>query len=107
MMASSEMLWPRWAARRSWGLDGSVQRLGRAGFQPAKVTQAMVPVMGPTRVRFVGASLVVVEALGPGDAQHLAGAGLALRQRKAQIVNCFGGNADDGVVLRAELRVDQ
>ena len=51
MIVSSERLRPREAARRSSGSEGSVQRLGRAGFQPTKVTQAIVPVMGPTRER--------------------------------------------------------
>ena len=51
--------------------------------------------------------MVFVKALGPGGAEHLAGAGFGVAPKEGTIVNCFGGNADDGVVLRAELRVDQ
>ena len=84
MLASSEMLWPRWAARRSSGSEGSVHRFGSAGFHPANVTHEMVPVMGTTRVRSSVQAWWSWRHWAQADRRSWRVLGLALRQRWVQ-----------------------
>ena len=55
----------------------------------------------------VGTSVEIVKALGPGGAEHLARAGFGVAPKEGPVVDSFGGDTDDRVVLRAELRVDE